>query len=322
MSEIKILFLTHPYPNYVPDLLLHGLRKLFGPNVVDFPRKDCVYDGILGLGICPDDQKCPNWFPPDENNIDREDITLKITKGVFIYIICDIRAVSILQSIVSQWPPGLALIDGEDQPVRIPPGPYVICRRETDGTDHSIPLPMALPEEIFHWISSFDENEKKYSIGFLGATGNFNEERKSLVDILSTYYPDSFLHATLVPSEGNPNPSDRFGRNDYYSNLQKCRVVLTLRGAGYDTFRFWENAACNAVHISQKIPIIVPNDFVTGRHILRFSDPAELRRLTNSILENGAQFENIIVEGRNHLMNYHLTTKRALYLLDRLKMVF
>ena len=50
---MKILFLTHPYPNYVPDLLLHGLRKLLGPDVIDFPRKDCLYDGILGVGRLP-----------------------------------------------------------------------------------------------------------------------------------------------------------------------------------------------------------------------------------------------------------------------------
>ena len=56
---MKILFITHWYPNYVPDLLLHGLRKLMGPDVVDFPRKDCLYEGVLGLGVCPPDQLCP-----------------------------------------------------------------------------------------------------------------------------------------------------------------------------------------------------------------------------------------------------------------------
>lgn len=108
MSEIKILFVTHPYPNYVPDLLLHGLRKMLGPDMVDFPRKDCVYAGILGLGVCPENQKCPNWFPLDKNTIDREEIPQKIINGVFKYIICDIRAVSILQNIVSQWPWGIS----------------------------------------------------------------------------------------------------------------------------------------------------------------------------------------------------------------------
>ncbi len=67
--------------------------------------------------------------------------------------------------------PGLQIkivaIDGEDFPVSIKPGPFVICRRETDGTDYSIPLPMALPEEIFNRITSYGDNPKSYSFGFL-----------------------------------------------------------------------------------------------------------------------------------------------------------
>jgi hypothetical protein len=48
---MNILFVTHPYPKYVPDLLLHGLRKLLGPKAVEYPRKGCLYEGELGLGI-------------------------------------------------------------------------------------------------------------------------------------------------------------------------------------------------------------------------------------------------------------------------------
>ena len=47
----RILFLTDPYPNYVPDLLLHGLREVLGGDVVDFPRKDTLYRGQLS-GVC------------------------------------------------------------------------------------------------------------------------------------------------------------------------------------------------------------------------------------------------------------------------------
>ena len=76
-SSMRILFVTDSYPNYVPDLLLHGLRKLFGPDVVDYPRKNCLYDGVLGLGVCPDDQRCPGWFPDDDRQIDRSDVWRK-----------------------------------------------------------------------------------------------------------------------------------------------------------------------------------------------------------------------------------------------------
>lgn len=88
---MKILFVTHPYPNYVPNLLLRGLRKLLVPEVVDIPRKDCLYEGILGLGVCPDDQMCPNWFPSDEGQIDRDDIPGKIGGGDFDWVVTDVR---------------------------------------------------------------------------------------------------------------------------------------------------------------------------------------------------------------------------------------
>jgi hypothetical protein len=318
---MNILFLTHPYPNYVPDLLLHGLRKLMGEKVVDYPRKESLYKGAF-MGVSPDDQICPNWFPPEEAGIDRTDIASKILKGFFRYIICDVRAFPLLQNMVSKWPPGSVLVDGEDFPVKISPGPYAICRRETDGTNFCIPLPMALPEEIFHWISSYDTIEKSYAIGFLGSVGDFYSERKTIVEEIAKYYPDSLLCATQIPSENNPSPAGRLGRNDYYMSIQKCRIVLTLRGAGFDTFRFWENAACNAVHLSQKMRLFIPNDFEEGQSILRFLDIDNLRRLIDLVLENKINSQQIAENGRNHLINFHLTTKRAVYLLDKLSEIF
>ncbi|MCD6562085.1 MAG: glycosyltransferase family 1 protein [Deltaproteobacteria bacterium] len=317
---MKILFITHPYPNYAPDLLLHGLRKLMGADVVEYPRKSCLYEGVLGLGICPDNQLCPGWFPDDNDQINREDIWEKIRAGYFKYIICDYRAFSLLLDNLSDWPPGLVVIDGEDSPQKIPPGKYVICRRETDGSDFSIPLPMALPEEILRWISSYDNEHKEYSIGFLGST--LDGERKRILDSLVNFYPDTLFQATVVPTKTNTSPHGRFSRDEYYMNLQKCRIVLSLSGAGHDTFRFWENAACNAVHVSYRFPLYIPDNFIEGRHILRFSDINELRKNVDIILENKARAEDINKNGYSHLVNYHLTTVRATYFLDRIKLTF
>jgi hypothetical protein len=166
---MKILFITHTYPNYVPDLLLHGLRKLFGNQVIDYPRKNCVYQGVLGLGICPDDQRCPGWFPADDTTYDRDDIWRKVERGHFNLVICDIRALPLLTDHLKQWPKQCVLIDGEDKPSRLPPGPYIIGRRETDGSDYSIPIPMAIPEELFGWIARYDNLPKRFSVDSLAA---------------------------------------------------------------------------------------------------------------------------------------------------------
>ena len=141
---MRVLFVCHPYPNYIPDLALHGLRWLMGADAVDFPRKDCLYNGIMGLGVCPDNQRFDHLMP-DDSDVDRQDIERKVESGYFDFVMADIRAARQYGSLLLKAKCPLALIDGEDQPARVGLGNYVIFRRETDGSDYSIPLPMALP---------------------------------------------------------------------------------------------------------------------------------------------------------------------------------
>jgi hypothetical protein len=317
---MKILFLTDPYPNYGPDLLLHGLRKLLGPAVVDFPRKDCVYEGVLGLGVCPDNQRCPGWFTSDAGLIDRDDIPAKVASDYFDLVVCDVRAAGLLQQHFPALPKRLALIDGEDRPARIAPGPFIVFRRETDGSDCSIPLPMALPIEILHWIGDLDETPKTHSVGFLGSS--FDDGRREIMEAITREFPDALVAATRLPTESDPLPEGRMGRDDYYRALQSCHVVLSLPGAGHDTFRFWENAACWAVHVSASSPLFIPNDFSNGTHILRFSDIHTLQRTIDQALRNPQQSREMSERGRNHLASHHLTEHRAAYLIDRARAAF
>jgi hypothetical protein len=317
---MKILFVTHPYPNYVPDLLLHGLRKLLGDNLVDFPRKVCVYDGVLGLGICPDDQRCPGWFPQDNEQIDRTDIRHKVGKGFFDFVVCDLRALDEVLRYFDGWPKRCVIIDGEDAPRPISPGPFVACRRETDGSDYAIPLPMALPEEIFQWIARYDTAPKKYSIGFLGST--CDDGRKAILDNLSRRYPDTLFQATEIPSTENTIPQGRIIRDVYYQQLQQCRIVLSLPGAGLDTFRFWEHAACNAVHMSPRLPLFIPDDFKDQREIMRFESLDDLCRHIDTVLEGGCGTPDLAQKGRRKLLHHHMTTHRAAYFLNRITKAF
>lgn len=322
---MNILFLTHPFPNYIPDLLLHGLRKISETRVIDYPKKECLYSQ-------PEEANCPeiyydtNWFPEDNGDIDREDIESKLRTGFFEYLVCDVRASSKLKSLfqnLSGINIKIVLIDGEDYPVTVNPGSFVICRRETDGTDFSIPLPMAIPIEIFNRISAFDNNPKLYSVGFLGSSGKGSEARRSIIETIEKYYPDALLKTFPVASAIDENrPTERETLNDYYDKLQKCKVVLNLRGAGYDTFRFWENASCNAIHVSENMPLYIPDDFKNGKHIFRFSNIDELRKMIDIAITIEHKKDQIIADNRNHLLKYHLTSKRAEYFLDRVKKAF
>lgn len=321
---MNILFLTHPYPNYVPDLLLHGLRKLLGSQVVDYPRKECLYHQAQG-GVWPELYYEADWFPKENGGIDREDIETRLKCGYFDYLICDIRAISLLETIckkIGNIQIRLIFIDGEDSPVKIRPGSYVICRRETDGSDFSIPLPMALPEEIFQRITSCSTSTKLYSIGFIGSIGKQSEKRRNLIEKLTSYYPDGLFRTFPTSFNKARHPEGRMGLDQYYAKLQKCKITLTLAGAGYDTFRFWENAACNAAHVSERIPLFIPNNFKDGKDIMRFSDIDELRRIIDYLLSNEQRIAQMIQDSRKHLLDFHLTTKRAIYFLDMVRLAF
>jgi hypothetical protein len=315
---MRILFLTNPFPNFVPDLLLHGFRKLFGPGAVDFPRKESLYNGDL-VGFSPVGQINRPLFASDGSQIDREDIPQKIKTGFFQYIICDLRVVQQFLQTFSEIPRGFVVVDGEDQPQSIPPGPFILCQRETDGSHYSIPLPMALPEELIHWIQSYDRNPKSYAVGFLSSFTSAYEERKTIAEKISRWYGDCLLNVCPVPQPGGKTPEGWLPRDQYYAELQKCRVLLTVRGSGYDTFRFWENAACNAVHVCQKMPLYIPNDFEHGIHLFRFGHLEELKKMIDLVLEEKINSQAMIRQNRDHLVRYHTTQARALYLLDRLK---
>jgi hypothetical protein len=323
-NKMNILFLTHSDPNYVPDFLLHGLRKLLGENVVDYPKKECLYSGMQS-GNIPEIYRDPFWFPADNGKVNRDDIESRLKNNYFDYVVCDVRAQPLYQSIydkLSGFEVKLVVIDGEDSPVEIKPGPFVVCRRESDGTDYSIPLPMALPEEIFNRIVSYSDNPKSHSIGFIGSVGKYLESRSILLGNLASYYPDSLLLSAPVSYDADVHSEERVGLDSYYDNLQRCRFVLTLRGKGYDTFRFWENTACNALHISEGMPLFIPNDFKDKLHIIRYSNIDQLRSIIDNQLEREQETTQMIQNSHQHLKEFHLTTSRATYFLDRIKSAF
>ena len=309
---MNILFLTSTYPNYVPDLLLQGLRKILGDAVVDYPRKDVLYQGICGQ---PNLDPIPDFMPGDAA-VDREDIEGKMSRGFYDFVICDIRAFNDRIGLLQQNACPLALLDGEDFPVKIKPGPYVILSSGTDGMDNSVPLQYCMPEELIAWIERFDGEPKTHSIGFMGSRGQHTPERNTMLDTLARTFPDSFINVWEV---GN---APAFGRDDYYRNMQRCKIVLNLPGAGVNAFRYWENAACAALHASKRISFVVPNDFREGVEIMKFSSVHELACIVEQVLDDRLDWKGFGQRSRAWLRKHHTTQKRAEEVVMRLKAIF
>jgi hypothetical protein len=226
-------------------------------------------------------------------------------------VICDVRAVHANLALLDKVPCPLAIVDGEDQPVAIKSGRFIVLRRENMSPDTALPLPMGLPTEVMDWIDKHAEIPKTHSIAFLGSRSHLTPDRNALLDELVRLFPDSLIESWQYFG------GDWKGRDSYYRCMQSCKVVLNLPGAGYDTFRYWENAACNAAHVAKRMPILIPNDYRDGEEIVRFSTLQELVGAIEKILSGERDWQELAVKSREWLLMHHTTERRAQVTLER-----
>jgi hypothetical protein len=309
---MKILLLTSAYPNMVPDFLLHGMRKLLGDDAVDYPRKHPLYEGVCGQ---PNSDRLPNYMG-DDSKIDRSDLEAKVANGFFDFVICDVRAFGEQIELMRKSVCPLALLDGDDFPKYIKPGPYVVLRSATDGTDYSIPLQYSIPQELLDWIDRHQNEPKIHSVGFLGSRGPLTPDRNLLLDDLAKMFPDSMIKTWEV---GQNAPDSR---DDFYRYMQSCKLLLNLPGAGVNAFRYWENAACNALNVAKRVPLLVPNDFREGIEVLKFSTIHELAYIVDQVLSDRIDWRSFSEHSRAWLRKYHTSERRAEEVVVKLKASF
>jgi hypothetical protein len=174
---------------------------------------------------------------------------------------------------------------------------------------------MALPSEVLDWIDRYADTPKTHSIGFLGSRSVHTPDRNQLLDALADRFPDSLVDSWAV---GTDSP----GRDGYYRTLQSCKAVLNLPGAGMDTFRYWENAACNAAHLCKDMSLFIPHDFREARDIIRFNDLDELVDAVEGVVNGQTDWRAMAEHSRAWLRQHHTTDKRAVQIIDRLRRAF
>src|SRR6266850_1579784 len=52
---------------------------------------------------------------------------------------------------------------------------------------------------------------------------------------------------------------------DYLHDLRRARLAISLRGRGFDTFRYWEIPWSGALLVSEELPILIPDNFLPDR---------------------------------------------------------
>lgn len=348
----KILFVSSKNPSYLEDVIYHGLISIFGrKQVIDFPRKPSYHcdkaskkEIVNGKCCCcwadPRLRKVPilhfydrSVSPQDEVEVENFDLV------VFGDLYPEIR--EIISKVLSKAKKSsipIAFLDGSDLPfVRyIYYKGVTYFKRETlpKGLRSLLNLNLTIPQIMAVFIqffkapnklavpigisNSFDVvplpfgiidygfkpvREKVFDIAFVATLRT--PWRRKVYNFLKKYSKKRRLKAFLGG-----------GLNwiDYMNVLSKSRISISCRGAGFDTYRYWEIPYSGSLLFSERLPIIIPKNFTDGANAVFFSDLKELKNKLDFYLDK--DLTEITESGRNHLLRHHTSINRARRLIN------
>lgn len=110
---------------------------------------------------------------------------------------------------------------------------------------------------------------------------------------------------------------------NYHLTIVKSRMAVTMRGSGRDTFRYWEIPLYKTAMLSDgTMGCIHPYPFEDGKTALFWKTPQDLVHLILDRLAGrpkAAEVQDIGIAGQKHLFQYHSTTMRSVFFLDRIR---
>jgi hypothetical protein len=223
--------------------------------------------------------------------------------------------------------PNIVFVDGSDsQYFSVPNGIRfkAVFKRELNrywrGPDSEaiFPLPFAAEERYFRNPTTVKSIDLSYvatmHTAFRQSVENFLKARRQPTWTIGTLpYTTSELNVRL---KGLPKES-----SIYRDVLHRSKMSVNVIGGGYDCGRYWEILAANAVLISQKLDILIPNELIDRKHCLYFSSLEELGECIDWLLSSPYRIEEIRQNAYKHLLCYHTCVARAEYFLEKIALL-
>ena len=212
---MRILFVSAGKgADYQCDLAFHGLRSLFGPDVVDVHRLAYMYKGcdtseLYGRGFSL-------YALIEEGQVDRDDILAKVKNKFYDLVVFGSiqREYNFLATVSEYYPPNkIFLIDGEDDPsIRTWfLGKGIYAKRELYNTHPQVvPISFAIPEEKIQPLS--DKTR------------------------LMAYIDPCDTRTYIYQDEAS-----------YYAGYSDSMFGRTMKKAGWQCLRHFELMACNCI---------------------------------------------------------------------------
>jgi Glycosyl transferases group 1 len=335
---MRVAFLANPEQDYLQDVVFHGLASVLGPeHVVDIPPLDRYHSPPWAERPHPFAQF--DFAEPERAPTLRDELA-QADAVVIGSLRSGIRA--LVDEVLATKPrPPVAFVDGEDDWfVRgIRPHVELYFKREIvlrDGASRSrealrrthrllrkpfeLRDPLADPKSVaragdcrllpllFGWVGPLPQQRPpQYDVTFLAAPAN--PIRARLRDELARLRAEGVRVRLLEEGE-------RLTWSEYIHVLAQSRIGVSVRGAGYDTYRYWEIPACGALLLAETPRIVVPGNFVDGAEAV-FASSDRLAPRVRELLSSDRS-ASIARRGRERLEAAHLSLHRGRAVLDAL----
>ena len=256
-----ILFLTNPEEDYLSDSILHGLRKIYGSNVIDYPKCEPLYDNcndrifknVRGNGFT-----LYKTLPDIE--IDRYHIFEKIKNNYFEYIFFGNIQRSyyyFIEILPYLNPKKTILLDGEDTTSIAPYSGkwwrninsllinkahknFYYFKREWTPETFNYRNYKLIPKYFSNFLY---KNLKIYKISFSIPSEKIITNKIVKTKLFTNHIVDE--EAALFLNAKNSYCYD--DEIDYYNDLQISKFGITTKRAGWDCLRHYEMAANGCV---------------------------------------------------------------------------
>lgn len=283
---MKIGVISHGSPDYLIDIVTDGLIRLLG-------RQSLCLDYNVRGGWGGQYKHCLEGFKgPEPFDLYDADALIASTRS----------AAPAAEWIRKTGKSKVAIVDGEDYPTLhdIYRQAKVYFKREfPHGVGHPAnvkPLSFAaIPEP-------FVERERTNPVFF-----RFHPTHPFRVEI-----------SNALTSLGYPSNPARAEKAEYNDGLLGSKIGISVRGGGWDTYRYWEVPYFGAMLMSQRTGIVIPNDFIPDQEAVFFSGVDEFRQKLRCMVSDHSRGAEIAANGRKACLERHLSIHRARTVLEAL----
>ena len=287
-QPLRILFLTDEREDYLADGLLHGLRQLPGLEVVDYPRKECMYEGGRHCRVAPEFGVRGGGFSlyglltEPQGGIDRSFIWQRLAAGWFNAVL--VSNVWRQWGLLLQWRELLAtqsllLLDGDDDQ-RLYPRSGTRVRQFGIGTGLAnllqLPNTHMFKRELTNRCRKWGLSLNVHPLAFSIPESLISQQLPNKSQLFPSHIIDQDLSIKFGASMNYVFADEQSYRND----LANSRFGITTRRAGWDCLRHYEIAAAGAVicfrDLVQKPVGCAPHGLIDGLNCISYRSSDEL----------------------------------------------